>query len=291
MEFTPRNRIDRTAIMAFVQHVDAADMVRQVQAQLDEFYHLNLQEKSEEELFNRVPPSMQLQPSMKQAIQSHTLSDALFLPIHFTTSERDNAPLTMMVQPPERGRTVVQRHLGSVGAMVWVIRRSGCSFCRHLAGTLTALANRCPEYFSTTEPNGQPLFQLFGIVKDTCDEASVVEYHNDYFPFPLYVDPSMSCYQALGDRKLSLSQILTTKEAWKNILYQTYQSYRTKSSSASQEVRKVAVASEEVMLLGGLILWDRHGQPVAMYPEKTELPLGDILQTMRAMRVLPESAS
>jgi AhpC/TSA antioxidant enzyme len=280
--------------MSFVQHADAAVMVQQVQAQVDEFHHrINQEEKDKNQ---EIPQSMQLQPSMTLATQNHVLSDALFLPIHFTKSEQGTSPPAMEVQTPERGRTVVQRHLGSVGAICWVIRSAGCKFCRHLAGTLTALANRCPEYFASTPPNA-PLFQLFGVIKDTGDEESIVQYYEKYFPFPIYVDPSMAFYQALGDRKLSLSQILTTKEAWKSILSQTYQSvFSSKPSpphvTASWVGETMAASSVgDGMLLGGLVLWDRHGQPVAMYPEQTELPLGDILQTMRAMRMLAESSS
>jgi AhpC/TSA antioxidant enzyme len=285
------------AIMACAERIEAADMVRQVREELDEFHR-----RPEKDNHHKVIPlSMKLQPSMMKTIQSHALSDALFLPIDFTTptESSNHSPGTLMMVPTrERGRVVLQRHLGSVGAISWVVRRVQCSFCRHQAGIMTAFVRQCPEYFSNLEGEALPRFQLFGIIKDTCDEEGIMEFQRDYFPFPLYVDPSMAFYQALGDRKLSLSQILTTKEAWKSILCSAYQSVfpskpsilvrraSSSSSSTSLEEKKIAAsAAGDGMVLGGLVIFHRSGQPVAMVSEQPgpTLPLGDILQTLQAM--------
>jgi AhpC/TSA antioxidant enzyme len=300
----PQERTDSVvlndiAIMACAQGTDAAEMVRHVQEAWDAFRRRPAKDNHHQ----CIPPSMQLQPSMIQAFNSHALSDALFLPIQLTSapSSESNTSATMIVPAPERGRAIVQRHVGSVGALVWVVRRVRCSFCQHQAGILTALVRQCPEHFSTDSSKKQPRFQIFGIIKDTCDEEGIVEFQKDYFPFPLYVDPSMAFYQALGDRKLSLSQILSTKEAWKSLLCSAYQSvFPTKpsklarrasssSSSTSLEEKKAAAASSltvsDGMVLGGLVIFDHSGRPVAMYPEQPgpTLPLVDVLQTLQAL--------
>jgi AhpC/TSA antioxidant enzyme len=296
-ERTPIVVLNDIAIMACAQRTDAVELVQEVQEQLDAFRRRP--EKDNHHQF--IPPSMQLQPSMIQAVKIHALSDALFLPVQLTTpSSESNTSATMIVLAPERGHVVVQRHAGSVGALAWVVRRVRCSFCRHQAGILTALVRQCPEYFAADASTKQPRFQIFGIIKDSGDEEGIVEFQRDFFPFPLYVDPSMAFYQALGDRKLSLSQILSTKEAWKSLLCSAYESvFPTKpnkmarrasssSSSTSLDDKKAAVSSPSVsdgMVLGGLVIFNAHGRPVAMYPEQPgpTLPLGDVMQTLQAI--------
>jgi AhpC/TSA antioxidant enzyme len=250
-----------------------------------------------------IPISMQLQPCMQRAIITHSISDALFLPIQLlvptpsttTTTDRKNCHShgsssgngssndgtdgptpdsvlweihptgarnhhcthhhhhhhqkeeqrggVVVVQSSSsgrRGRDVIANHMGSVGTIGWVVRRPGCSFCQQQALTLSILTSICSQYFSIPVPSppdllpnttvsdplrdNVPMFQIFGIVKDTYDTDSIIDYQRIYFPFPIYIDPSYALYQALGDRKLSLRHILTSQQAWKSMVCQTYQS-------------------------------------------------------------------
>jgi hypothetical protein len=265
-----------------------------------------------------IPPSMQLQPCMQRAIITHSISDALFLPIQLlvptpppptrptttTNTDRNNrhsngsssssssgsnsnsndgtdgptpdsilweihptgarnhhhhhhhhqaelqrgGVVVVQSSSGRRGRDVLARHVGSVGTIGWIVRRPGCSFCQQQALTLSILTSICSQYFSIPVPSPPdllannnnnnnittaseaplrehvPMFQIFGIVKDIYDTDSIIDYQRIYFPFPIYIDPSYALYQALGDRKLSLRHILTSQQAWKSMVCQTYQS-------------------------------------------------------------------
>jgi hypothetical protein len=68
---------------------------------------------------------------------------------------------------------------------------------------------------------------MIGIIKEvaptagaeTDEKLGVAEFHDKYFPYPLFRDQSLEFYKALGNRKL-LNQVFTTNPF---TVYNTYQ--------------------------------------------------------------------
>ena len=51
-------------------------------------------------------------------------------------------------------------------------------------------------------------FEIFGIIKEAgVDDDGLAEFHDKYFPYPLYCDKSYAFYHALGDRKVGFQLI------------------------------------------------------------------------------------
>ena len=77
-------------------------------------------------------------------------------------------------------------------SVVFVVRRPGCVGCREHGLQLSELAKENRNV------------ALWGIVKETGVETEgILEFHNDYFRFPLYKDDKWLTYKAMGNRKLS----------------------------------------------------------------------------------------
>jgi hypothetical protein len=162
-----------------------------------------------------------------------------------------------LVQQGFTSSTVTATTTGSIGAIAFLIRRPGCALCQQQAYTLTILSKiLCPEYFTVTtrteakqtqpqsssplSPNlddtqtsGQPLFTIFGVVKDIYDTVGMMECQQLYFPFPMYMNPTHSLYHAFGDRKLSLSHIVTNPQVWKMMFCTMYHSIFPSSPTKS----------------------------------------------------------
>jgi hypothetical protein len=65
--------------------------------------------------------------------------------------------------------------------------------------TLTVLVSMAPEYF-------RDVF-IYGVIKETgIDDDGLLEFIEQYFPYPVYRDPTFAYYHALGDRKVSPCQ-------------------------------------------------------------------------------------
>ena len=158
----------------------------------------------------------------------------------------------------------------TIGSMVLLIRRPGCALCQQHAYTLTLLCKIfCPEYFTTTTTNissssstrntmnhtdndtaqtkqnnnSPPMFTIFGIVKDIYDTVGIMECQQVYFPFPLYMNPTFTLYHAFGDRKLSLSHIFTSSQAWKTMLCTMYQNIFPSSNSVTTTTTMVTTTT------------------------------------------------
>ena len=142
--------------------------------------------------------------------------------------------------------------------------------------TLSVLAAQQQELFDG--------FGMFGIVKETgVDDEGLVEFHEKYYPFPLYCDKSYSFYQALGDRKVSIG-ILMNPVSLITMACGAYQRITTKGIGGN-------VGKGEGLVQGGIIVFDTNGKPKYAYEEDTghDLPVKDILAAISAVRRDSES--
>lgn len=121
-------------------------------------------------------------------------------------------------------------------------------------------------------------FSLCGIVKEiSVDDAGLLDFHDTYFPYPLYLDPTQQFYQALGNRKITT---LRTWNPWR--LYRGFQEMKARVASKKVEGNMVG----EGLVQGGVIVLDRHGEIRAVYQELTgrELPVDDILEALTVLQ-------
>ena len=118
---------------------------------------------------------------------------------------------------------------------------------------------------------------IFGIVKETgVDDAGLVEFHRDYFPYPLYRDQGYALYKALGDRKVGVG--LWNPFSIPFLLFDAWQRLTSKNIGGNMK--------GEGIVQGGIIIFDRQGQPVAMYQEKTgvDLPVTDLVNGLQYVK-------
>jgi AhpC/TSA antioxidant enzyme len=145
---------------------------------------------------------------------------------------------------------------------------------------------------------------LFGIVKETRGVEGLSEFSRESFAFrPLYGDSSYAFYQALGDRKVPLSQLITPA-AIMGIVCDTYRrsvtkrkSLLTRATSDGSANSNTSSGSTTIMgegiVQGGIIIFDANGKPACMYPEETgvDLRIGDIAAALAAVRQRHQSAA
>ena len=120
---------------------------------------------------------------------------------------------------------------------------------------------------------------MFGIVKEVAvDDAGLLDFHDTYFPYPLYMDPSQQFYQALGGRKI------TTLRTWNPLrLYRGFQDMKARiANKKGLEGNMIG----EGLVQGGVIVLDKHGDVRAVYQEMTgrELPVNDILEALSVLQ-------
>lgn len=129
-------------------------------------------------------------------------------------------------------------------------------------------------------------FGLFGIIKEIgVDDEGLADFYDQYFPHPLYLDSSQQFYQAaLGGRKI------TTLRTWNPLrLYRGFQAMKARIARKKLEGNMVG----EGLVQGGVIIFDRHGEPRAVYQELTgqELPVDDILAALTALQAEADGAT
>lgn len=108
--------------------------------------------------------------------------------------------------------------------------------------------------------------QLYGVIKETtADALGLLEFHRDYFPFPMFRDPDFSLYKALGDRRLSLLDM-----GWNPL--RLWRGYR----AVAQRMKEQNITGNlkgEGILQGGILLFDAQGKLQYGWPEETGEPL------------------
>lgn len=123
---------------------------------------------------------------------------------------------------------------------------------------------------------------MFAVVKEVgIDDHGLIEFHNDYFPYPLYRDQGYAFYHALGDRKAFgaiLNPLSIFSMAWDGV----------------QRLWRRNIGGNlkgEGLVQGGIIVFDKMGVPIAMYQEDTgkDLPVADLVNALQCIRKRLES--
>ena len=145
--------------------------------------------------------------------------------------------------------------------------------CREQAMTLSVLAAQKKEAFDD--------FGMFAIIKETgIDDEFLAEFHKSYFPYPTFCDKSYSFYQALGDRKVSISAFVLKHLSFYlfKFIRETYQ--RITCKDIHEDFKGEAIVQ------GGVIIFDKEGKPTYAYEEEAghHLPVKDILAAVNAVR-------
>mmetsp|Transcript_28971 Transcript_28971/g.69958 ORF Transcript_28971/g.69958 Transcript_28971/m.69958 type:complete len:395 (-) Transcript_28971:415-1599(-) len=168
-----------------------------------------------------------------------------------------------------QARDLVFRHSGASGCLVFVIRRPGCLLCREQALYLKFLFQNYPQ-----EVEG---FTIVGVVKEFCDKSGgekLQEFHDKYFPFPLYLDIDKAAYKALGNRKTGLGAAFKVLNPF---------------SDTAKRIKRNQINGNmlgEGFLKGGIIIYHKHGIAAYKYEEETghELPVANIVKGLRSVR-------
>jgi AhpC/TSA antioxidant enzyme len=135
---------------------------------------------------------------------------------------------------------------------------------------LSQLAAENPILFSN--------FGLFGIVKEVAvDDAGLLEFYDQYFNYPLYMDSSTQFYSALGSRKI------TTLSTWNPM--RMYRGFKAMSARLKAKPNLQGNLKGEGIVQGGIIVFDPKGEARAVYKEATgsEIPSEDILTALKAL--------
>lgn len=146
---------------------------------------------------------------------------------------------------------------------------SGCLLCREQALYLRFLFETYPK-----EVEG---FTIAGVVKEFCGKGGgekLQEFHDKYFPFPLYLDVDKAAYKALGSRKTGIGAALKVLNPF---------------SDTSKRIKRSKINGNMVgegFLQGGIIIYHKHGIAAYKYEEETglELPVADIVKGLRSVR-------
>lgn len=196
-----------------------------------------------------------------------------------------------------KGDEVVQRHTGTQGSIVFIVRRPGWVLCREHGQQLTDLKQKKfaaeKQQDNTDGNNGNNTknsdnqylegFELFGIVKETgVDDAGLTEFYKDYYPFPLYRDENLDFYRSFGESKK-----ITDEMSWTMLLnpfkiYSSVKNLGNRMKSKGIEGNMIG----EGLKTGGIIIFDTNGQPKYCYPEITgsELVVDDLLAAVQSVR-------
>jgi hypothetical protein len=119
-------------------------------------------------------------------------------------------------------------------------------------------------------------FGVFGIVKEVgVDDEGLLDFFRDYFSYPIYLDQSQQFYKALGSRQMGLP-------TWNPIkLWGGFQDL----AKRMEDKNLTGNMKGEGLVQGGVIVFDKRGQPQAVYQEETgqQLPVQDILEALKAI--------
>jgi hypothetical protein len=122
-------------------------------------------------------------------------------------------------------------------------------------------------------------FGIWAVVKETgVDDMGVIQFQQDYFPYPLYCDKSYDFYQALGDRKVTLQQFAFHPMALLDVFCNAFTRLRDKGVDGN--------FVGEGITQGGIIFFDVDGNPVYAYEEQTgsDVPIRDVVAVIHKMR-------
>ena len=114
------------------------------------------------------------------------------------------------------------------------------------------------------------------------DDEGLLEF-TKFFPHPLYLDESNQVYEALGKRKI------TTLKTWNP--FRIYRGFKALKARLAEKSDLHGNMKGEGLVQGGVIIFDKNGDPRAVYLEETgsEPPIDDILAALKAIQVENQS--
>jgi AhpC/TSA antioxidant enzyme len=203
-----------------------------------------------------VPASMQLTQSLQSVVENGILPATRLLPI---TLRNDPVTLAALVETDAENNAVPLEQVArsyQAPSLCFVVRRPGCVLCREHGQQLSELAAEWRErYKATTTTNTTAALQprLWGTVKEVhVDDEGLLEFHREYFTFPLYHDVEQTLYNVALGRRTILS--LPTWNPWR--LYRGFQDLRQRL--ASKPI--TGNLKGEGLIQGGFLLFDAQGQ-------------------------------
>eukprot|EP00980_Cylindrotheca_fusiformis_P020775 scaffold7757_cov68-Cylindrotheca_fusiformis.AAC.1 len=151
------------------------------------------------------------------------------------------------------------------------VRLVGCKLCREQALYL--------KYLFQNYPKAVEGFSLIGIIKGLLDdEESILDFHQNYFPFPLYMDDETTHrFKAVGSRRLKFSQKLKSLNPFLEV---------SKRMRTKKRMRTQANFQGDGFVQGGVIIFRKDGEPAFKYEEESgmELPVADIALALDEIR-------
>lgn len=181
----------------------------------------------------------------------------------------DTDAKTVTTGATQTGSDILHQHGGKHGSVCFVVRRPGWVLCREQGKQLMDLAAQ----------EDKPLdgFGIFGTIKETAvDDEGLVEFYEKSFTFPIYKDENLTFYEFFGKKKLGLNSYNPLR------LYRGYKKMMKRINAKGLSGNLVG----EGMVQGGIIVFDKNGQPKFAYEEDTgkEVPVEDLLLAVKAVK-------
>jgi len=206
--------------------------------------------------------------NIKPMLSSSTINtESLFVPIDFALGRIQEG------SPKKTASELISQHSGRYGSIALVVRRPGWALCREHGLQLTRLAANENENKALFDG-----FNLFGVIKETgVDDTGLEEFHDVYFPHPVYRDEDLFFYSLFGDDNSIFKGV-----SWNPFqLYKDYKDLGVRMKEKNIEGNLVG----EGLKTGGIIIFDKKGEPKYAYPEQTGTPLveEDLVSVLRAI--------
>jgi AhpC/TSA antioxidant enzyme len=182
------------------------------------------------------------------------------VPVNLTFNQVREEPYVVNIQ--QAHRMVLTSQVDRPRASIcFVVKRPGCVLCQEQGDALKALIAE----FS------QQSVAPWAVIKETgVDDTGLLSLYQNHFPFSFYRDTNLCLYKALGDRRVTVTDMAT------------------KLLPAKRRVRHKGLTGNiiglgEGMILGGIVIFDQHGVIQYAHAEKfgLELPLAEIRRALQ----------
>lgn len=128
-------------------------------------------------------------------------------------------------------------------AILFAVRRPGCASCREHGEQLSHLAALQPHKGSR-----HGAIALIGVIKERVHDEGILEFHEHYYKYPLYLDEKWKIFHAMGCRKLTVPEMIPT-------FLKSFGRYKKKRIT-NKAVGNVG----DHFTQGGLLIFDKKGE-------------------------------
>ncbi|GKY96648.1 hypothetical protein MPSEU_000624400 [Mayamaea pseudoterrestris] len=211
-----------------------------------------------------VPRSLWLSQSLRENVDK--MPKIQLVPLNCTFGVVNQKPAMSMKSALKKERQALHKNdKKSDISIVFAVRHPGCVQVREHGLQLSELAASKDDLMRGVN--------FWGIVKESSgQEQSLLNFYDNYFHFPLYVDNKWSIYKAMGDRKLC-------------IINAVKQAFRARSRWASKGLCNQFNGKGDARLQGGILIFKRGKLRFACDEVfGKELDLNDFRATIRALK-------